>query len=79
MPETNPRVVWRYTSPLAERKHALDITSSASAISPGHGAKAACGIELFRAGDWMGSGSQTEIDRLAGLPKCKRCTNAVGW
>ena len=76
--EATPRVVWRYTSPTAQAKHAIDLLTGGHTMSPGHAARAVCGTELWRPEDWMGSGTQAEAERLEQLPRCKRCLSAMG-
>lgn len=55
---------WRYVE-RGQVKHALSFSAAAVAI---------CGIgPRWFAPDWFGTGSQTEYERLAELPACRRC------
>ena len=58
---------WRYM-PTGHVKHAL--------ISGSHRC-ALCGTEPHGL-SWHGTGSQTEYERAAGLPRCKRCCREAG-
>lgn len=58
------RFEWRYL-PGGNVTHALTYAAARVAV---------CGTgPVWHAPDWYGTGSQTEYERAAGLPRCKRC------
>lgn len=58
---------WRYL-PNGKRAHVLRLNS----MSGGLDVVAACGIGAWPS-DWLGTGSQTEYEQAATLPRCRRC------
>ncbi|HET8684142.1 MAG TPA: hypothetical protein VFM54_20050 [Micromonosporaceae bacterium] len=66
-------VTWRYLH-RGKVRHALGIEGYAIT---GHAQRAACGLRPDWCEDWMGTGSQREYDRAAGLPECTRCAARV--
>lgn len=58
-----PWNVWRYTR-TGTVKHALSYAAAAVAQ---------CGVSPAWFEGWYGTGTQTEYERVAELPPCKRC------
>lgn len=54
---------WRYL-PTGKVKHALERADDRRAV---------CGMELWRAENWYGTGSQDEYENCAARPACRRC------
>lgn len=60
-------VEWRYL-PTGRVRHALAKTDHVGA---------ACGLSVWRAWDWHGTGSQREYETVAGVPECRSCVKAM--
>jgi hypothetical protein len=60
------RYDWRYL-PTGKSRHALQDVEDVLAV---------CGIPGTPW--WLGTGSQAEYERLAGLPMCLRCLRIIG-
>jgi hypothetical protein len=60
-------IEWRYL-PGGTVKHALTRSSDAGA---------ACGRFVLPASAWLGTGSQTEYETVAGLRECRSCRKAL--
>lgn len=68
------RVEWRYTSAKGVKKHAVyrTVRDHGSLSNTSY-----CHMELIDASQWMGTGSQDEIDRLATLDYCTSCLRTL--
>ena len=68
-------VTWRYL-PRGATRHALMLTTRNNV---GHVAHALCGVASVWSSPerWHGTGTQTEHDRAATLPECRRCARLL--